>query len=109
MWVIAIRMYDIKMPWLQTAKITFISAIASAVAHFASAPFAPLLGVIIGGSAALATLLVLFYLLRVLEPEDHARLVVLSGMLPRRIAAPVDKIIAVLMRAQLANPTPSNV
>ncbi|HEX5283187.1 MAG TPA: polysaccharide biosynthesis C-terminal domain-containing protein [Bryocella sp.] len=109
MWVIAIRMYHIKMPWLQTVKITLISVIASAVAHFASVPFAPVWGVIIGGTAALATLLVLFYMLRVLEPEDHARLVVLTGMLPRRIAAPVDKIIAVLMRTQLANPTPSNV
>ncbi|HEV2577223.1 MAG TPA: oligosaccharide flippase family protein [Acidobacteriaceae bacterium] len=109
MWVIAIRMYHIKMPWWQTAKITLISVIASAVAHFASVPFAPLWGVIIGGTAALATLLVLFYLLRVLEPEDHARLVVLAGMLPARLAAPVHKIIAVLMRAELANPTPSNV
>ncbi|HZQ43885.1 MAG TPA: polysaccharide biosynthesis C-terminal domain-containing protein [Acidobacteriaceae bacterium] len=109
MWVIAIRMYHIKMPWLQTAKITLTSIAASAVAHFASVPFAPLWGVLIGGTAALTTLLVLFYLLRVLEPEDQARLAVLTGMLPRRIAAPVEKVIAVLMRTQLASPTPSNV
>lgn len=109
MWLIAIRMYHIKMPWLQTAKITLTSIAASVVAHFASVPFAPLWGVLIGGTAALATLLVLFYLLRVLEPEDQARLVVLTGMLPRRIAAPVEKVIAVLMRTHLASPTPSNV
>jgi O-antigen/teichoic acid export membrane protein len=109
MWVIGIRMYKIKMPWLQTGKITAISLVASAVAYFASVSFAPLLGCLIGGTGALVTLLVLFYLTRVLEPEDRARLVVLSGMLPRRIAAPVDKIISILVRSELASPTPSNV
>lgn len=104
MWVIGIRMYHIKMPWLQTAKITFISVIASAVAHFASVPFAPLLGLIIGGTASVLTLLVLFYLLRVLEPEDHARLLVLSGMLPPRFAGPVNKIISILMRTEVESP-----
>jgi hypothetical protein len=54
-------------------------------------------------------LLILFYMFRVLEPEDRARLVVLSGMLPKRIAAPVDKIISILVRSELASPTPSNV
>lgn len=109
MWVIGIRMYNIKMPWLQTAKITFISVIAAAVAHFASVPFAPLLGVIIGGTASVVTLLVLFYLLRVLEPEDQARLMVLCGMLPKRLAGTVEKIISILMRTEVASPSPSNV
>jgi O-antigen/teichoic acid export membrane protein len=109
MWVIGIRMYRIKMPWAQTAKITAASLVASAVAYFASVSFAPLLACVIGGTGALVTLLILFYLFRVLEPEDRARLVVLSGMLPKRIGAPVDKIISILVRSELASPTPSNV
>lgn len=109
MWIIAIRMYDIKMPWLQTAKITVISIAAAAAAHFASVPFAAIWGVLLGGVAALATLLVLFYLLRVLEPEDHSRLLIIAGMLPKRFSAPAEKILSVLMRTQLGSPTPSNV
>jgi hypothetical protein len=109
MWVIGIRMYQIKMPWAQTAKITAASLVASAVAYFASVSFAPLLACVIGGTGALVVLLILFYVFRVLEPEDRARLVVLSGMLPKRIAAPVDKIISILVRSELASPTPSNV
>jgi O-antigen/teichoic acid export membrane protein len=109
MWMIGIRMYHIKMPWAQTAKITVCSLIAAAVAHYAAVSFSALWGVVIGGTASLLTLLVLMYLLRVLEPEDHARLVVLSGMLPRRFAGPVDRIIAILMRTEIASPTPSNV
>lgn len=109
MWAIGIRMYHIKMPWVQTAKITVCSIIAAGVAYYAAVSFSALLGLLVGGAAAVLTLLVLLYLFRVLEPEDHARLVVLSGMLPRRFAGPLDRIIAILMRTGVADPTPSNV
>jgi hypothetical protein len=55
------------------------------------------------------TLLVLFYLLRVLEPEDRARFNVLSGMLPKPIGRQVDKVIAILVRPEIGSATPSNV
>jgi hypothetical protein len=109
MWAVGIRLYGIKLPWLQIAKITAASIAAAAVAHLITAPLRPLLGIIAGGSASLVTLLVLFYLLRVLEAEDRARFNVLSGMLPKAIRPPVDRIIAILVRPEIASATPSNV
>jgi hypothetical protein len=54
-------------------------------------------------------LLALFYIMRVLEPEDRARLNVLSSMLPKPLAQPAEKIIGFLVRPQVASGTPSNV
>jgi hypothetical protein len=79
------------------------------VARLVAAPLRPLWGIIAGGCASLVTLLVLFYLLRVLEPEDRARFNVLSGMLPKPIGRHVDKIISILVRPEIGSATPSNV
>ena len=109
MWATGIYLYKVRLPWVLITKITVISAIAAVLAHFVGVPFSPLVGVIVGGLTALITLLVLFYLLRVLEPQDHARLNVLSSMLPQRFARPVDRIIALLVRSDLSAATTSNV
>lgn len=109
MWAVGIHLYGIKLPWLQIAKITAVSIAAAVVARLIATPLRPLWGIILGGSASLVTLLVLFYLLRVLEPEDRARFTVLSGMLPRSMRGPVDKIISILVRPEIGSATPSNV
>jgi O-antigen/teichoic acid export membrane protein len=109
MWAVGIYLYGIKLPWVQIAKITTASIAAAVVAHLVAVPWPPLWGVIAGGCASLITLLVLFYLLRVLEPEDRARFTVLSGMLPRSMRGPVDKIISILVRPEIGSATPSNV
>jgi len=109
MWAVGIRLYNIRLPWMQIVKITAASIVASLVAHFIEKPLPPLVGVIAGGCAALVTLLLLFYLLRVLEPEDRARFSVLTSMLPKRIGRPVDRIIDILVRPQIASATPTNV
>jgi O-antigen/teichoic acid export membrane protein len=109
MWATGIYLYKVRLPWVLITKITVISAIAAVLAHFVGIPFSPLVGVILGGLTALITLLVLFYFLRVLEPQDHARLNVLSSMLPQRFARPVDRIIALLVRSDLSAATTSNV
>ena len=109
MWAVGIYLYKIKLPWMQITKITAVSIAAAVVARLVGAPFSPLVGVILGGLASIATLLVLFYLLRVLEPEDRSRFMVLSGMLPKPIGRYVDRIILILVRPEIASPTPSNV
>jgi hypothetical protein len=109
MWVVGIRLYGIKLPWVQIGKITAVSIAAAIVARLVGAPLRPVWAIVMGGSASLVTLLVLFYLLRVLEPEDRARFSVLSGMLPKAMRPPVDRIIYILVRPEVGSATPSNV
>jgi hypothetical protein len=47
--------------------------------------------------------------MRVLESEDRARFHVLTGMLPRSIAGPADKILSLLIRPDFASANPMNV
>jgi O-antigen/teichoic acid export membrane protein len=98
MWAAAMRLYKVKLPWIQVAKIAFVSALASLAAHEIAMRLAPLWGILLGGSAALAVLFALFYLVRVLEAEDRDRLNMLTAMLPKPIAAPVNKAVSLLIR-----------
>jgi O-antigen/teichoic acid export membrane protein len=109
MWGVGIRLYGIKLPWGQIAKITTISLLAAAVARAASMVFRPLAAILVGGSVSLVTLFVLFYALRVLQPEDQARFNVLNAMLPKRIAKVTDKLVSVLIRPEVAHAEASNV
>ncbi len=102
MWAIAIHRYKVQLPWMQVAKITIISTLASLTAHFVAVCFSPLWAVVLGGSAALVVLFGLTYLMRVLEPEDHSRFHTLSSMLPKLIAGPVNAILQMLIRASTA-------
>jgi hypothetical protein len=58
----------------------------------------PIWGILIGGSIALAVVFGLFYLLRVLEPEDSARFITLSNSLPMRFRGITNRLLAVLVR-----------
>jgi O-antigen/teichoic acid export membrane protein len=100
MWIMAIYLYKVKLPWMQVAKITFISALASLTAYFIVKQLEPklLLAILCGGGAALIVLFGLFYLLRVLEPEDYTRLNTLTNMLPKPIGGPVDSLLSLLTR-----------
>jgi O-antigen/teichoic acid export membrane protein len=97
MWVVAVRIFSVKLPWVLLAKIVLISALASLTAHLVAERLAPAAGILLGGSASLLVLLGLFYLLRVLEPEDRARLGTMTGMLPKRIAAPLNAVLLVFL------------
>jgi O-antigen/teichoic acid export membrane protein len=100
MWAIGMYLYKVKLPWLQVAKIVFISALASLAAHSIAMRMAPLWAILCGGSASMVVLFGLFYFMRVLEPEDHDRLKILTGMLPRPIAGPVGGFFLLLIRAE---------
>jgi len=101
MWVVASHLYKVKLPWMQVTKIAFISALASLTTHFIALRLAPMWAILWGGSASLIVLFGLFYLLRVLEPEDRDRFRILTGMLPKPIAGSVDKILSLLIRENL--------
>ena len=102
MWVVASHFYKVQLPWMQVTKIAFISLLASLTAHFIALRLTPLWAILWGGSASLMVLFGLFYLLRVLEPEDRDRFRILTGMLPKPIAGPVDKLLSLLIRQESA-------
>ncbi len=110
MWAIAIHLYKVKLPWLLVAKIAFISVLASLTAHYVVVQIAtPLWAILCGGVASLIVLFGLFYLMRVLEPEDHDRFRILTGMLPRPIAGLVDKFLLLLIHPESESATPTDV
>ena len=102
MWAISIRLYKVRLPWGFTAKIVLASACASLTAHYFTVILPAIWGVLAGGSAALLVLLALFYLLRVLEPEDSARLATLSNSLPTRAQKPIRGILSLLVHPAMA-------
>ena len=102
MWAVAIYLFKVRLPWMQIAKIVFISVLASLTAHYIAMRLAPLWGILVGGSASLIVLFGLFYLMRVLEPEDRDRLDMLARMLPKRIAGPANRVLSLLIRPELA-------
>ena len=102
MWIVASHFYKVQLPWMQVTKIAFISLLASLSAHFIALRLTPLWAILWGGSASLMVLFGLFYLLRVLEPEDRDRFRILTGMLPKPIAGPVDKLLSLLIRQESA-------
>jgi len=109
MWAIGIRLYKVKLPWRQVAKISFISLLASVTAFMIAARLAPLWAILCGGSASLLVLFGLLYLLRVLEPEDHDRFQLLAGMLPKPVAVPVRRILALMARPESGSAAPAKV
>jgi len=109
MWAVAVHLYKISLPWGQLVKIGAASAAASVVAYLVSSSLSPLLGVLLGSVASLATLLIFLYMLRVLLPEDQVRLNVISAMLPKPLERIVTKLISVLIRAQVPDAAPSGV
>jgi len=102
MWAVAIHLYKVKLPWMQVAKITFISVLAALTAHYIAIQLAPLWGILAGGTASLIVLFGLLYLMRVLEPEDRMRLNTLTGLLPKKISGPANKLLSLLIRPELA-------
>ena len=102
MWIVGIRLYKVKLPWLHIAKITFISTLAALTAHFIAAQLAPLWAILLGGGASLIVLFGLFYLMRMLEPEDQDRFKIVTAMMPNAIARPVNSIILLLVRPEIS-------
>ena len=99
MWAVCMRLFKVKLPWALVAKLVFISVLASLTAYFFTLHLASIWSILCGGSASLIVLFGLFYLLRVLEPEDHYRFSLLAGMLPPPLARPACILLSLLERA----------
>jgi len=100
MWISCIHLFKVKLPWWLVAKVAFVSILASLTAHYIAVRFAPLWGILLGGSASLAVLFGLFYLMRVLEPQDHYRFKTLAGMLPRPLASVANTVLSLLIHPE---------
>ncbi|MGH9617285.1 MAG: oligosaccharide flippase family protein [Acidobacteriaceae bacterium] len=109
MWAVGIHLYKVKLPWVLVAKIAFISVLASLTAHFIAVRVSPLWAVLLGGSASLIVLFGLIYLMRVLEPKDHARFSILTQALPNPIRGRVDSVLSVMVHQGPASVTPAKV
>jgi hypothetical protein len=109
MWALGIWHYKVKLPWLLVGKVALISTLASLTGHYVAVRFSPLWAIVWGGSASLIVLFGLFYLMRVLEPEDRDRFNTLTGLLPKPIASPVNAVLLVLIRPEVAAVCSANV
>jgi O-antigen/teichoic acid export membrane protein len=96
MWIVGIHLYKVKLPWRQVAKIVFISLLAALTAHYIAIRMTPWWAILCGGSAALAVFFSFFYLMRVGEPNDHDRLKILVGMLPKVLVRPAGRVLSSL-------------
>lgn len=111
MWTIGILSYKVKLPWTLIVKITLISTAAALSAHFIASFLRPLLGIVLGGIAALAVLALLLYITHVLEPSDRARFQTVAEMLPLRLAGVLNTSTALLIPPEShagANPPRAN-
>jgi O-antigen/teichoic acid export membrane protein len=108
MWSVSIYLYKIRLPWMLVGKVAFCSLMASLTAYFVAMRLAPLAGILAGGGAALFVLFGLFYLLRVLEPEDHSRLRILTGMLPKPLAGLAGAVLLLMIRKEADSMTPTS-
>lgn len=110
MWALGIHLYGVRLPWVQLSKICAASFLAMLTSHFvAGALRSPIWAVLVGGTSAVAVLLVMFYLLRVLEPEDRVRLNVITNSAPKPVRRPVERLLSYLIRPELPDATASNV
>ncbi len=104
LWCADIYLFNVKLPWLLLAKVSLISVLASAGAYLVGVHLSPVKAILCGGGTALVVLVALFYLLRVLEPQDSARFKALSGMLPGPIAAAVNGVLCLMVRPTFTAP-----
>jgi O-antigen/teichoic acid export membrane protein len=102
MWAVGIYLFKVKLPWMQVAKIALISVLASLTAHAIAVYLSPFWAILLGGSASLIVLFGLFYLMRVLEPEDHDRFKIMTGILPKKVAGPLNVFLTLLIRPEFA-------
>jgi len=98
LWAADIYLYKVKLPWRLIAKVASISILASLAAHFVGIWMTPLWALVCGACVALVVLVVLFYFLRVLEPQDLDRFTLLSSMLPKPIAKPANAVLSWMVR-----------
>jgi O-antigen/teichoic acid export membrane protein len=108
MWGVVIKLYHVRLPWLQLAKISLISIVAALGAYSVSLRCTPLWGIVLGGTASVLIFFSLLAVMRVLEPEDYERFKLFTKMLPKPLAASLDRCMSLFGRPKLAGATSTN-
>ncbi|MGB6974735.1 MAG: oligosaccharide flippase family protein [Terracidiphilus sp.] len=96
MWAVCIALFKVRLPWAYLLKVGFISALASLTAFVVAARFSPIWAILLGGSASVSVFFFLLYLLRVFEPQDRDRFVMLTSSLPAKLAGPLDSLLSLI-------------
>lgn len=109
MWVISVKLFKVRLPWLFVGKVALISIVASLAAHYVAIQFDPFWGLVLGGLASIVVFFVLFYFFRVLELEDRSRFESLTRMLPAPLAKAASTMLAIFVPAAPADVNPANV
>jgi O-antigen/teichoic acid export membrane protein len=90
LWILGIRRYQVRLPWMFLGKVSLISVVASLAAYSIVVHTSALVGLILGGSVAVLVFFVLASLSRVFELQDLARLKIIVDACPMIFAAPVN-------------------
>jgi O-antigen/teichoic acid export membrane protein len=96
LWAVCIVLFKVQLPWAHFFKVWLISALASISSFVIAAHFSPLWTILLGGSTSLAVFFFLLYLLRVFEPQDRDRFVLLTSALPAYVAGPLDSFLSLI-------------
>ena len=98
LWALAIRRYHVQLPWRFLGKVVAVSVVAALAAFVIVRRTSPVVGLLLGSTAAAIIFLVLADLARIFEPEDLARFRVLVEACPAALAAPVNMTFSWLSR-----------
>ncbi len=90
LWFMAIRRFNVHLPWNFFGKVAVISTLASAIGYLCVIRTPPLVGLILGGVLSTVTFLVLAGVTRIFEEEDLVRFKVLAESCPAALAVPVN-------------------
>lgn len=90
LWMLAIRQYRIRLPWLFLAKTTLASVAAAGTAYAIVAHTHAVVGLVAGSAAAVAVFLGLAGMMRIFEQQDLVRFKVVVDACPAALAAPVN-------------------
>ncbi|HUX43850.1 MAG TPA: oligosaccharide flippase family protein [Terracidiphilus sp.] len=106
MWAVCIALFQVRLDWAHLLKVCFISALASLTAFAVVARFSPIWAILLGGTSSLAVFFTLLYLLRVFEPQDRDRFVMLTSALPASVAGPLDSFLSLVAHVPSAKSNP---
>ena len=106
LWGIAIRLYNIRLPWPLIGKMAAFSGLAAITIRLTVARL-PSLWALLGGLVAAFILYVVFlYTTRVLEGQDRERIVLLTDRLPSSMARTIRFILSKMIRNDCSDAKP---
>jgi O-antigen/teichoic acid export membrane protein len=105
LWALAIKRYDVHLPWRFLGKVVGISVIAAIVAYAAVLKTSPLVGLLLGSVLAAVTFILLADFAQVFEAEDLTRFSMLVKACPAALATPANLTFSWLSRRNTPSQT----